>query len=229
MPPHLRWDSTRLLRVSAQTEGTISLDVRWPLPFDALLGSAAMSRRRRPITPRSPTPALPLTATTTFPSSQWWWVASGAIPLTDDPRWAMRRGPGALQALGTRARQAPVEIRCHIIEWWCAGDGDRILDLVRDVTHLGDRAHRVRGWAVADEGPSALAPVVWDDEDYITRPVPLRHAELVGAPIAPDVVDGAVRPPYWRPPIGDGANREWRPVLAPWTIRVGACWEPHHD
>lgn len=192
----------------------IAVDSDWPVLLDGLLAGALDRRRPRPGQPV--TIDLPLARYTYGVAAQWSWLASVGSPLDAGPTWAERwatRSPG------------PVVIDCVGVEWQCVGGPGAVRDLLGDVGQLGDRraSATVVRWDVVDAGPAPAlqTDAVWLPSGHIARPIAARGGAGLGVPDA-ETVDGAVRPPYWRPPATNAGGtfaREWRPVIAPWTQR----------
>lgn len=192
----------------------VALDNDWPILLDGLL--AGVVHRRRPPRKADETADLPLGRFVKGVASQWSWLASVGLPLGhESPQWAYRwkAGPG------------PIAVECAGIEWRCVGDATSVRDLLAGVTELGNRRHsaEVAHWDVVESGPAPElgSEALWLPSGLIARPVAARAATGLGVADA-EIVDGAVRPPYWRAPSvteGGAFAREWRPVLAPWTRR----------
>lgn len=208
-------EECRCLIVTAHFRGRcgVHLDSWWPALLDGLL--AGVVRRLAP--PRRPNDIqeLPLTAWRRDTGKQWSWMASTAEPI--DPH----EGPGWQR----RWDQEPTEVQlsCSGLRWRAVGDAAAVCALLRHVPTLGNRhaSTPVMQWDVVDVGPGDNAWGAWMDSGRIARPFAARAAAALGVPGA-ETVDGAVRPPYWRPPpvTADGSfGRAWRPVLAPWTAR----------
>lgn|GEM_PF-7112580 len=208
-------DQCRSLHVVARFAGRrrVELDSDWPVLLDGLLDG--VTRRRHPPGTHAQVLGLPL-GRFKGAGKQWSWLASVGLPIgVDSPEWAYR----------WKGEPGPIVVECAGIEWHAAGDPDDVRTLVADVARVGNRhqSAAVARWDVVDAGP-ALDPseAVWLPAGYIGRPIAARAAEALGVSEA-DLADGAVRPPYWRPPpmTVAGFAREWRPVLAPWTRRPG--------
>lgn len=209
-PPGLPMGACRSLIVSARFAGpaTVSLDAYWPALLDGLL-AAAVQQGKRP----TQTVALPLTYDTRDVGSQWHWLATTGVPA----------GTVADRAAGWNSRwerdPAPEPVTCSGLVWRAVGDAGGVRDLVARLPQLGNRDHHaaVVAWDVEDAGEPSRAWCTWLASGYIARPVAARAAAGLGVPDA-ETVDGAVRPPYWRPPpVTEGGTfaREWRPVIAP--------------
>lgn len=208
----------RSLHVVARFAGRprVALDSMWPLLLDGLLASVEVDRSALD---HKTTADLPLVLHRGGVGAAWSWVASVAAPLgADSPQWAYRwqETPGVLG------------VECAGLEWHACGDPVAVRELLGAVDRVGSRhqAVPVARWDVVDAGPppGTTADALWLPSGYIGRPIAARGADALGVPDA-ETVDGAVRPPYSRPPaITEGGvfRREWRPVLAPWTRRPGA-------
>lgn len=205
------------MRVTAHFAGrsSLALDSDWPLVLDGLLASVV--GQRNPGLRATEVRSLPLARYAQDLGSQWSWAASVATPVAaTSPAWAYR----------WRGDPEVLTVDCTGLTWQCIGDPDQVRDLLTDVPRLGNR-HRsaaVARWDVLDAGgpPGQLADAMWLPTGRIARPIASRGAHALGVPDA-ESVDGAIRPPYWRPPPGHandgGFARAWKPVLAPWTER----------
>lgn len=209
----LRPDQCRSLHVVARFDGRrrVELDSDWPVLLDGLLDGAI--RRRHPPRQHAQVLSLPL-GRFKGAGKQWSWLASVGLPIgADSPEWAYR----------WRGEPGPLVVECAGVEWWATGAADQVRSLLADVAQVGNRhqAAAVAQWDVVDAGPPPdPSDAVWLPTGYVARPLAARAAAELGVPDA-ETADGAVRPPYWRPPPNttSGFSREWRPVLAPWTRR----------
>lgn len=202
----------RLLHVYAAfpERSRVALDSDWPLLLDGLL--AGVIERRKP-SPKPITHDLPLARYTESLEAQWSWLASVGSPLEASPEWAQR----------WEGEPRVITVDCLGAEWYCVGHAEGVRSLLCEVHQIGNRrqAARVAQWAVVDVGPvpTQIGEPLWLPSGYIARPIAARGAAALGV-LNADTVDGAIRPPYWRPPsITEGGKfeRQWRPVIAPWT------------
>lgn len=206
---------SRAVRVTAHFAGRshVALDSDWPLILDGLL--AGVVEQRHP-SARPTTHSLPLARYAEDLGKQWSWAASVGTPMgTTSMPWAYR----------WKGSPQTITVDCTGVQWHCIGDPDRVRDLLRDLPHLGNRrkSSPVASWDILDAGgpPGQLGEAMWLPSGRIARPIAARGAGALGVPNA-ETVEGAVRPPYWRPPptnANDTFGRAWKPVIAPWTER----------
>jgi hypothetical protein len=192
------------------------------------LDAVARSRRSESV-PANEHPDLPLARLTVRGGSvrsigpfaghknarRWWWAATCAS-IEGVDRDAMLDGPAGRVQVG-RPR----------LTWLCLGDPERLHRTLASVKGVGADPSwsglptRVSGWAVEDLGPVERDSVLWSGGGLVARPLPSPEAvDALGLGDV-DVVDGAYRPLYWRPPPSDtgGFRREWWDVVAPWVGR----------
>lgn len=169
---------------------------------------------------------------------QWIWAATCAqIPETavEDVRWFHKRFRDQIaervvdKVPTTTASGRYKDWRLPLVvtladelAWWAVGDRDRVADLLGDVHQIGRKRSQgegvVLGWDVADAGPPAWAPILWQ-AGRIARPVPARGAAALGVPDA-EMVPESIRPPYFAPRFGgDGEVDVWPRAIAPWTAQ----------
>lgn len=199
-----------LCAVTAELETPALVDCWWPAPLDGLLAAAADLRLRSVDQHAARAARLPLARLRRGLNKQWVWAASCAsIEVAADPYHPTQSlHPGPLHRTA-------------------AGDPEAVAELLAALSQVGgDRAAergRVAAWSVQDGGPFDLGdlPVLlWRPDGYVSRPLPVRAAILLGLdPSIVDMVAGSIRPPYSVPPRDPDGTRAWRPVIAPWTRR----------
>lgn len=244
----VRWPDARLMTVTARMRQGAVLHPDWPAPLDGLLASASRRRRlgegygsvHDPHTEDLPLARWPPREAAS--GGAWLWLASCAIVpdgAREDVHYWHRRFDHAAAEQAAGSRLPPMVYEAHgryrayrtplavtvtpVLTWRAIGTPDAVADLLAGVWCTGKKRSQgegeVLGWEVADDGEPDLQAVLWRPGGLISRPVPARHAAVLGVPAAQEV-PGAYRPPYWRPPPGPAEgkfSRQWAPVLAPWT------------
>jgi hypothetical protein len=240
----------RLLRVTAYLRQGVVLPPVWPLPLDGILASVARRRLLGVLhgsVPDHHTMMLPLDCCQSGTGQQWFWLASCAlvpdVASIEAHHWHKRFDHAAAEqvaVLPPQVYEAHGRYRNHRVPmpatvtdrlgWVAIGDRDAVADLLGDQFALGRKWAQGEGavlrWEVEETGDPDPEAVIWAGPGgAIGRPVPARAAAELGVPGAATVA-GVVRPPYWRPPTGPHGRhgldgREWRPVIAPGTGRLG--------
>lgn len=241
------WEGSRLLRVTAHLQQGAVLPPVFPAPLDGILASAAHRQVLGQRYGHEHDPHvrdLPLATWRAGAGKQWVWAASCAHTDSDvrEAHYWHKRTPHAVAEVVTGSHLPPTIYEGHgryrhyrtplavtvtgQLRWWAVGDPDGVRALLGSVWCVGKKAAqgegRVMAWHVTDEGSADAWPVLWST-GRIGRPMPARAAEALGL-VDPDVVEHAVRPPYWRPPAGmdgDAKTRAYRTVIAPWTQPPG--------
>lgn len=240
-----------LLKITATLRHGAVLPVWWPAPLDGLLSTAARRRRLGHLYGDivdhhiEDIPLVMMNNKRVF-GSAWIWAATAAQHDSEieDVRWIHKRFDSAAAELVvdrlpantdvgvTKSWRLPrVATITPTLQWWAAGDADKVTDLLDDVVQIGKSRAAGEGvvvsWDVEDCGPSGnpleCLQLIATKHGHPARPFPKRSSHLLGFGSEPDVVMHAARPPYWRgrqTVDGNGLFSRAHPeVIAPWMMQ----------